>query len=123
MKGEIDEMKKVGLVLIGATAAIILLSQLGPLVGLIISGALLYLVFKQFLKAGHTGAKIGWGALGIILLCITASNLPAILGLAAAYIMFLVIKKWKKPRVTEKINTSDDPFQNFEKQWSELNKN
>ena len=116
-------MKKVGLFLIGATAAIVLVSQLGPLVGLIISGVLLYLVFKQFLKAGNTGAKVGWGALGIILLCMTASNLPAILGLAAAYILLLVFKKWKKSGKTEKMNTSDDPFQNFEKQWSELNKN
>lgn len=115
-------MKKVGLFLIGAIVAIVLLSHLGPLVGLVISGVLLYLVFKQFMKAGTTGAKIGWGALGIVLLCITASNLPAIIALVAAYVLLLVFKKWKKSGAVTQKSNSDDPFQNFEKQWSELNK-
>lgn len=116
-------MKKFGLFLIGAAASIILLSQIGPLLGLIISAAILYFAFKQFVKATNTSGKIGWGAAGIIMLVITASNLPAIIGLAAAYILYLVYKKWnnnKQSIITKK--SSDDPFQNFEKQWSELNK-
>ncbi|MFT8319674.1 MAG: flagellar basal body rod protein [Bacillus sp. (in: firmicutes)] len=114
-------MKKFGLFMIGAAAAIILLSQLGPLIGLVISAAILYLVFKQFVKSSTTLEKVLWGIAGIVMLGITASHLPAILGLAAAYILYLVFKKWNKPTVKSK--KENDPFQNFEKQWSDLNKN
>ena len=116
-------MKKLGLFIIGAAASIILLSQIGPLFGLVISAAILYFAFKQYVKATSTAGKVGWGIAGIIMLIITASNLPAIIGLAAAYILYLVYKKWnnnKQSIITKK--SSDDPFQNFEKQWSELNK-
>ncbi|MGN8843845.1 lmo0954 family membrane protein [Niallia sp. Sow4_A1] len=116
-------MKKFGLFIIGAAASIILLSQIGPLLGLVISAAILYFAFKQYVKATSTAGKVGWGIAGIIMLIITASNLPAIIGLAAAYILYLVYKKWnnnKQSIITKK--SSDDPFQNFEKQWSELNK-
>ncbi|WP_400245465.1 flagellar basal body rod protein [Niallia sp. JL1B1071] len=117
-------MKKFGLFLIGAVASIILLSQIGPLLGLVISAVILYFAFKQYVKATSTTGKIGWGIAGIIMLVITASNLPAIIGLAAVYVLYLVYKKWnnnKKQSIISK-NSSDDPFQNFEKQWSELNK-
>ncbi|MGP7818322.1 lmo0954 family membrane protein [Niallia sp. 01092] len=114
-------MKKFGLFLIGAVAAIILLSQLGPLIGLVISGAILYLVFKQFLKSSTTWEKVLWGIAGVVMLGITASHLPAILGLAAAYILYVVFKKWNNASGTSK--KDNDPFANFEKQWAELNKN
>ncbi|WP_445489921.1 lmo0954 family membrane protein [Niallia sp. 03133] len=114
-------MKKFGLFMVGAVAAIILLSQIGPIIGLVVSGAILYLVFKQFVKSSTTWEKVLWGIAGIVMLGITASHLPAILGLAAAYILYVVFKKWNNP--TLKSKKSSDPFQNFEKQWSELNKN
>lgn len=115
-------MKKVGLFLIGAIAAIILLSQLGPLFGLVISSVLLYVVFKQYIKADNKKGKVAWGIIGVIMLLITASNLPAILGLVAAYVLYLVYKKWNGP-TNKKYYTNDDPFTNFEKTWSELKKN
>ena len=114
-------MKKFGLLLAGGIAAFVLLSNLGPLVALGISIVILYFVFKQFLKTDSTLMKIGWGIIGVIALMATASNIPAILGIAAAYVLYLVYKKWneKKSVVVE----DNDPFTNFEKQWAELKKN
>src|SRR5690606_23257894 len=114
-------MKKFGLLIAGGIAAIILLSNLGPMIGLAISLAILYFVFKQFMKSESTWGKIGWGAIGFIALMASAGNIPAILGIAAAYILYLVYKNWNKTK-SEKQETSRDPFTNFEKQWSELNK-
>ena len=56
-------MKKFGLLLAGSIAAIILLSTIGPMVGLLVSLVLLYFIFKQFLKTESTGGKIGLGLL------------------------------------------------------------
>lgn len=113
-------MKKFGLLLIGGIAALVLVANLGPLVGLVVSLAILYFVFKQFLKTESTGMKIGLGILGVILLMASISNAPAIVGVVAAYILYVVYKKFNATKVKETV--SNDPFQNFEKQWSELNK-
>jgi len=113
-------MKKFGLLLVGGIAAIVLLSQLGPIIGLAISAAILYLVFKQFIKSTVTWEKVVWGIAGLIMLTITASNLPAIIGVVAAYVLYLVYKKWNGS--TRSKIKKDDPFTNFENQWNELNK-
>ncbi|MDQ0155536.1 lmo0954 family membrane protein [Robertmurraya andreesenii] len=111
-------MKKFGLLLLGGIAAFVLIANLGPLVGLAVSLAILYYVFKQFLKTDSLGLKIGLAILGFFLLMAAASNVPAIIGIVAAYILFVVYKKWNGTK--EMAVESDDPFQNFEKQWSEL---
>ena len=111
-------MKKFGLLVVGGIAAMVLLANLGSMVGLVISIAILYFMFKKFLKADSTIAKVGWGILGLIVLMITASNAPAILGVVAAYVLYLVYKNWNKDKVG--IVESDDPFTNFEKQWAQL---
>ncbi|KAB7672501.1 flagellar basal body rod protein [Bacillus sp. B1-b2] len=116
-------MKKFGLFLIGAVATIILLSQIGPMIGLVISAAVLYFAYKQFAKATSKGAKFWWGVAGVIMLVITASNLPAIIGVVAAYVLYLVMKKWNNNKqVVVKTQHTDDPFVNFENQWSKLTK-
>ena len=112
-------MKKFGLLAAGFIAAMVLISNLGPLVGLGVSLLVLYFVVKQFLKTDSTSAKIGWGIVGFIMLMATASNAPAILGIAAAYILYLVYKNWDKKE--EAIHEEKDPFVNFEKQWAQLN--
>ena len=43
-------MKKFGLLLLGGLAAIVLLHNLAPIVGMVISLAILYFVVKRFLK-------------------------------------------------------------------------
>ena len=112
-------MKKFGLLLAGGIAAVILLSTIGPMVGLLVSVVLLYFIFKQFLKTKSIGGRIGLGIIGFIVLMASLHNAPAIIGVAAAYVLYLVYKNWNKRKVN-KINAADDPFINFEKQWNEL---
>lgn len=116
---EENNMKKFGLVLAGGLAAIILLSTLGPMLGLLISLAILYFIYKQFLKAESTGWKITLGIIGVIFLMASISNAPAIIGLVAAYILYLVVKNWNASKQAV-IKEESDPFVNFEKQWNEL---
>lgn len=111
-------MKKFGLLIAGGIAAFVLLSNIGPLVALVISAVILYFVCKQFLKADSLLMKIGWGIIGLIALMASASNLPAILGIVAAYVLYLVYKKWNETKSTRV--EEQDPFTNFEKQWAEL---
>jgi len=115
-------MKKFGLLAAGGIAALVLISNLGPLIGLAVSLLVLYFILKQFLKANSTAAKIAWGMAGFIILMATASNVPAIIGIAAAYVLYLVYKNWdKKEQPVSK--EYDDPFINFEKQWEQLKNN
>lgn len=114
-------MKKVGLVAAGFIAAMVLISNLGPLVGLGVSLLVLYFVVKQFLKTDSTAGKIGWGISGLVLLMAAAANVPAILGIAAAYVLYLVYKNWDKKDGA--IKEESDPFVNFEKQWAQLKNN
>jgi lia operon protein LiaI len=113
-------MKKFGLLLIGGVAAIVLLHNLAPIAAMVISLAILYFVVKQFLKTDSILMKIGWGILGFMALMASASNIPAVLGIAAAYVLYVVYKNWNKPKTV--IKEESDPFVNFEKQWSQLNK-
>jgi lia operon protein LiaI len=112
-------MKKFGLLLAGGIAAVILLSTIGPMVGLLVSLVLLYFIFKQFIKAESTGGKIGLGIIGFIVLVASIHNAPAIIGIAAAYVLYLVYKNWNKKKYTA-VKEDSDPFVNFEKQWNEL---
>ena len=114
-------MKNFWLLLAGGIAALVLLSNLGPLIGLAVSLAVLYFIFKQFIKTDSFGWKIVLGIVGVFVLLTAASNIPAIIGIVAAYVLFVVYKKWNNQKPTYK--QDNDPFQNFEKQWSELNKN
>lgn len=99
-----------------------LLSNVGPLVGLAISLVLLYYAVKGFMKTDSTAAKIMWVIFGLIALAMSASNVPAIVAVAAAYVLYLCYKKWKQTDEV-KVEKSEDPFTNFEKQWAELKKN
>ena len=114
-------MKKFGLLLAGGIAALVLLSNLGSMVALGISIVILYFVVKQFLKADSTLMKIGWGIIGFIVITASASNIPAIIGIAAAYVLYVVYKEWKKNKSAQV--EENDPFTNFEKQWAEIKKN
>lgn len=115
-------MKKFGLLLAGGIAAIILLSNLGPMIGLALSITILYFVYKQFIKTESNWEKAGWGIIGLAALLASASNIPAIIGIGAAYVLYLVYKKWNGTKVTFTKEESNDPFANFEKQWAEINK-
>jgi lia operon protein LiaI len=113
-------MKKFALFLVGGIAAIVLLANLGPMIGLAISLLILYYSFKGFVKTESTFKKILWGTIGLIALCASASNFPAIIGIAAIYFLYVVFKNWNKE---DEIVESSDPFTNFEKEWNKLHKN
>jgi lia operon protein LiaI len=119
-KGE-NKMKKFGLLIAGGIAAIILLNTIGPMVGLFVSLALLYFLFKQFLKAKSTGGKIGLGIIVLIVLMSSIHHAPAIIGVVALFVLYLVYKKWNQNKYTF-AKEETDPFVNFEKQWNELKK-
>jgi lia operon protein LiaI len=112
-------MKKIGLLLAGGMAAIIFLSTIGPMIGLLVSLVLLYLIYKQFLKADSAGGKVALGIIGFILLMATIANAPAIIGVVAAYVLYLVYKNWNRSKRSV-VKEETDPFVNFEKQWNEL---
>ncbi|KOP77703.1 flagellar basal body rod protein [Cytobacillus solani] len=113
-------MKKFGLLLIGGISAMILLSTIGPMIGFLVSIALLYFIFKQFLKTDSTGGKIGLGVVGFFILMASIHNAPAIIGVVAAYVLYLVYKKWNENK--QVVVKETDPFVNFEKQWNDINK-
>ncbi|PAV28639.1 flagellar basal body rod protein [Virgibacillus profundi] len=116
-------MKKFMLFVGGLIALFILLANLGPMILLGLSIWLLYVIFKKFVKSDSTSGKIGWVILGLIVLSITFSNIFAVIGVAAAYVLYLIFTSWKKddsdPVVYEM--DDDDPFKNFERQWAEIN--
>ncbi|UJL45231.1 flagellar basal body rod protein [Virgibacillus sp. NKC19-16] len=116
-------MKKFMLFVGGLVALIILLANLGPMVFLALSVWLLYVVFKKFVKSGSTAGKIGWVIVGLILLSIALSNIFAVIGLVAAYALYLIYSSWKKDDSDPVVHVAhdDDPFTNFERQWSEIN--
>jgi lia operon protein LiaI len=114
-------MKKFGLIVAGGIAAIVLLSSIGPLIGLLVSVALLYFIYKKFLKTESTGWKIGLAIIGGIVLIASLHNIPAIIGVAAAYVLYLVYKNWNRSKQVT-VKDESDPFINFEKQWKELQK-
>lgn len=105
--------------MIGGIATIVLLANLGPLIGLAITVGIGYLVIREFVKARTTGAKVAWGLLVFIIVCITISNIPSLLAVVAAFVLYLVFKKWNESKV---VVEQDDPFANFEREWANLNK-
>jgi lia operon protein LiaI len=112
-------MKKFGLLVAGGIAAIILLSTIGPMLGLLVSLVLLYFIYKKFLKTESTGWKDCLGIIGVIVILASLHNIPAINGVAAAYVLYLVYKNWNRNKQV-KVKEETDPFINFEKQWNEL---
>ncbi|MGM8365905.1 flagellar basal body rod protein [Virgibacillus sp. W0181] len=113
-------MKKFLLFIAGLIALLILLANLGPMILLGVSVWLLYIIFKKFLKSDSTTGKVGWVIIGLLVLSVALSNIYAVIGLAAIYGLYLIMKNWKNSPSEEK-SPQHDPFQNFEKEWAELN--
>lgn len=111
-------MKKFGLFLLGAIALIVLLTQIGPMIGLLVSLAVLFFAFKQFIRADSAGGKIVWALIGLIALGFAVGNVPALIGIAALLALYFVYKTWNDRKIIER--RPKDPFDNFEKQWKEM---
>jgi len=108
-------MKKFLLFIAGMILLFILIANIGPIILLGVSVWLLYLVFKQFVKTDATSAKIGWVILGLVIVSVAFSNLYAVIGIAAAYLLYIIVKNWRDDEVQE-----SDPFTQFEEQWNEF---
>lgn len=117
-------MKKFMLFVLALVALLVLLINLGPMVLLGVSIWLLYIVFKQFVKSDSTAGKIAWVIIGLFVLGIALSNIYAVLGLVAAYALYVIFKNWKRDGndAVAQVAEDDDPFTNFERQWAELNR-
>lgn len=114
-------MKKLGYVLLGGVAVVVLLSNLAPMIALGLSLLIMYYAYKGFLKTESKFTKVICAVVGVIAMFASASNLPAILGVVAIYVLYVVYKNWNKP--SKKVEESADPFTNFEKEWNELKGN
>ncbi|MDQ0230813.1 lmo0954 family membrane protein [Metabacillus malikii] len=116
-------MKKFGYLLLGGVAAIVLLSNLAPMIALAISLTVMYFAYKGFIKTDSTFTKVLLATIGIIALFASASNLPAVIGVVAVYVLYVVYKKWNNKPANSNIIDSDDPFTNFEKEWNSIKGN
>lgn len=115
-------MKKFLLFIAGLIALTIVVANLGPMILLGVSVWLLYLIFKQFVKTESVMKKIGWIFIGLILVSVAIANIYAVIGVAAAYILYLIMKEWKVKKNSQDETVKNDPFTNFEKQWADLTK-
>jgi len=117
-------MKKLGLILLGVVAVIVALHMLGPLVGLAFSGLFVWLGMHYYVKAKSTFAKVMWVAVGLVGVLSAISNIPALIGLAAIFVLYVVYKKWNNEDASLSLNTTkeNDPFTNFENEWAKLTK-
>jgi lia operon protein LiaI len=115
-------MKKFGYLLLGGVAVVVLLSNLAPMIALGISLLIMYYAYKGFIKTNSTFNKVVLAIIGVIALFASASNLPAILGFVAVYVLYIVFKKWKNPTAAKNME-DNDPFTNFEKEWNDLKGN
>lgn len=105
----------------GLVAGLVLLMNLGPLLLLGVSVWLLYLIFKKFLKARSTGAKVAWVILGLAILSISLSNMYALIAIVAGLFLYWIYKNWNKEDAPiSTIEHQHDPFTNFEYEWQEL---
>ncbi|PIC63784.1 ABC transporter permease [Sporosarcina sp. P13] len=115
-------MKKLGLLLLGIVAGLTLVLNLGSIIVLAITGAIALTSFHYWRKSISKLAKVFWMAVLIISLIGSVSNIGAFIGIIALIGMYYVWHKWNERTVNPNITKSDDPFTNFERQWSELTK-
>ncbi|MHA6260475.1 lmo0954 family membrane protein [Sporosarcina sp. CAU 1771] len=113
-------MNKFLLVLAGTIAAIIVLLNLGSLLALAFSTLIAYAGFHYYRKSNSSLAKVFWGLVILIGILTAISNIPAFIGIIALVAVYYVLRNWKQNKNDAIISVSDDPFNNFERQWNEL---
>nr|WP_318539551.1 flagellar basal body rod protein [Terribacillus saccharophilus] len=97
-------MKKVLLIIGAVIVAAVLLANLGSSLVLAISVAIGYYGLRRFILTDSVGAKIGWGVVIGIGVCISLSNLPALMGLVALAALYYLYRAWKKDKESEKFD-------------------
>ncbi|WP_203364524.1 flagellar basal body rod protein [Bacillus sp. REN10] len=114
-------MKKVMLFCIGGLAAIIAAASLGPVIALVICAGIMYVAWTQFQKSPSKMTKAFWGMAGLIAFFVAVGNVPALLGVGALVVLYMVYKKWNEEELVE-VEKETDPFVNFEREWKQLMK-
>lgn len=113
-------MKSFGVFLVAIVALFILIANIGPMVLFALGVYLLYVIWKKFMQAEGTGAKVFWVILGLIVFSMTLSNVYAVVGLFAVYILYVLFfrKDGEQPRKCHKqSDKTNDPFAKFEQEW------
>jgi|SRR5690554_5900783 len=113
-------MKKLLILIIAIVALCIVLATSIPLIGLAIAAAITFLGMHYYVKSHSILAKVIWIIVILIGLSMAISNLPALIGLAAIAALYILYKWWKDEEVTITTTKKEDPFANFEKEWSKL---
>ena len=114
-------MKKLGLFTLGIIAGLMVILNLGSIIALALTGAIALAGFHYWRKSQSMFAKIFWMTVLVISLISSISNIGAFVGIIALIGVYYVYRKWNDRDTNSEI-TSDDPFTNFERQWSELTK-
>lgn len=114
-------MKKFFLFIGALIAFLILLANLGPMIVLAVCIWLLYVIFKQFIKADSTASKIAWVLIGLVVISVGIPNTFAIIGIGAAFLLYVIYKKWHEHDEVQTVDEKD-PFIHFEEEWQELYK-
>lgn len=111
------------LMLFAAIALVcVILATLGPLLGLAFALAFIFLGMHYYIKSRTVLSKVLWILIGLIGLVMAVSNVPALIGLAAIILLYVLYKKWKDEEMILSDKEDDDPFMNFENEWSKITK-
>ncbi|BAQ09719.1 hypothetical protein OXB_1247 [Bacillus sp. OxB-1] len=113
-------MKKFGLIVLGIIAGIVVLTNLGSMLGLAFSVLIAYAGFHHLQKSESTLSKLFWGGVLLIGLLTAITNVPAFFGIIALIGVLYVLRKWKGSENSNVIAETSDPFDNFERQWKEI---
>ncbi|PKR77704.1 flagellar basal body rod protein [Halalkalibacillus sediminis] len=106
-------------IVLAIVLAIVVLANLGPMIVLGLALWFGYLLLRKWFRTDSTSTKVLILVVGAILVSIAIANSYAIIGIAAAYGLYVMYQK--KDDVDEEPE-NDDPFTNFENQWKELSK-
>lgn len=114
-------MKKLLLLLLAIVLVCVVLAALGPLMGLAFSLAFIFLGMHYYVKSRSVVSKVLWILIGLIGIMMAVSNIPALLGLVSIILLYVLYKQWKNEEVSIAMN-EEDPFTNFENEWSKIQK-
>ncbi|MTD30940.1 ABC transporter permease [Planomicrobium sp. YIM 101495] len=117
-------MNKFWMVTLGIIAGFIAISSLPSLISLAITALVIYASFHFYTRTDSTFLKVVWAIVGIGGAISAVSNIPALFGLAAVYLLWIIYRDWNKDssKKVDLVKKTDDPFANFENEWDSITK-
>ncbi|QDP41338.1 lmo0954 family membrane protein [Radiobacillus deserti] len=100
-------MKTFLLAVLAIVAAILIVSNIGPMILLTISLLVSYYAIKKFVLTSSVTEKILWGFVILIGISLSLANIPAFIGVVAFVVLYYTYKKWKKDK-DEKLFAKDE---------------